>query len=1090
MAKSVNIVAELDERESDVSIPALLYPKIPPFSELPSAAKLFNFPGAVILRRFRKGEVICRQGDPGWTAFYIPTTEELTEIRNSPKKQLVEAAAELRKNKEKVADLEKQRADATDPKKAASLDDKISEAREQAEEIRKKMEELQGAAMYLELDIRVEPPSEGSRKVASVQLTSASVPIKKRRKGLIERITGAISSPSPSGSGPKRRSISIDAPLELDSKTREGALNEGELFGEMSCLYRAPRSATVIATRNCFMLEMLRSVLDVMMRDAKFKAKLDQIYRDRVLGLQLRSIPILSSLSPELLEEVRQKVELMDFPSGGVLYDEGDRSDGMHLIRSGIVKVMRNASYLIKVEDVVDWAALQTELIEASVPSSGPRQRVWSLLPLPLREWLPTSKPEDLTAERKIEIVDALNGLIRNSDLDRAADLFAEARAGRVARKIWQRLASPPKSSEQEMQRCQRLLIESLFGSKLPEWKQEDDTDPTYLFQPEEFRDWKASAAALVEASTAKEGEPKRRLWDLLSPAAQAALKPPPKPEEKVAAEVKVAVEAKVEKEPAADKAPAAAEAKVVKKVSPLAKRAADAKAERELSADEKTAVIEALNAIVRGRPLLLYPEFQTFVQSKKPARLVMEFLPSGQAWRDYDYQRLARGYNRLLLDVVFPKGLGTSRRPEGPPQVLAYRSRGEAIGEMALLEGKPRAATCVAYGHPEDDPERTVGPIQLVKVSQEVFDYLKEKSPDFLKQVEQLVASRKAETVRRSGTAPKARPTGPALPLTHRAEDLGLLQGQKLMLIDLDRCTRCDECVQACVNTHDDGRSRLFLDGPRYGRYLVPSTCRSCHDPVCMIGCPVGSIHRGGNGEIIIEDWCIGCGLCSSQCPYGSIQMHTIGIIPGSAPGWYYAPFSAVPPGWFKTGRFGKEWLSGTAPFVFDREFLSTLPSDADPAGPIAFRYEFEVSEDLLAPDRQFVVSMNSMDEGAALWLNGLPLLPVPVEGNGKLETEKKESRDEGWWEFEVTFPTGYLRRGKNLVAVRITPVGSGKSNRLLDLRLDREQGASTKLVEQKAVVCDLCSAQFGQRPACVTACPHDAAIRVDALNQFSMLP
>ena len=51
-------------------------------------------------------------------------------------------------------------------------------------------------------------------------------------------------------------------------------------------------------------------------------------------------------------------------------------------------------------------------------------------------------------------------------------------------------------------------------------------------------------------------------------------------------------------------------------------------------------------------------------------------------------------------------------------------------------------------------------------------------------------------------------------------------------MTIDLDRCTRCDECVRACVATHDDGRSRLFLEGPRYGPYLVPTTCRSWARP------------------------------------------------------------------------------------------------------------------------------------------------------------------------------------------------------------------------------------------------------------------
>jgi Fe-S-cluster-containing hydrogenase component 2 len=41
-------------------------------------------------------------------------------------------------------------------------------------------------------------------------------------------------------------------------------------------------------------------------------------------------------------------------------------------------------------------------------------------------------------------------------------------------------------------------------------------------------------------------------------------------------------------------------------------------------------------------------------------------------------------------------------------------------------------------------------------------------------------------------------------------------------------------------------------------------------------------------------------------------------------------------------------------------------------------------------------------------------------------------------------------------------------------------------KLVTERAVVCDLCSAQFGQVPACVTACPHDAAMRVNARFEF----
>jgi Fe-S-cluster-containing hydrogenase component 2/CRP-like cAMP-binding protein len=102
---------------------------------------------------------------------------------------------------------------------------------------------------------------------------------------------------------------------------------------------------------------------------------------------------------------------------------------------------------------------------------------------------------------------------------------------------------------------------------------------------------------------------------------------------------------------------------------------------------------------------------------------------------------------------------------------------------------------------------------------------------------------------------------------------ELNLYNSQNTLLIDLERCTRCDECVKACSDAHD-GVARFTRDGPRFGKYLVTMACRSCTDPKCMIGCPVGSIRRTDSLEIQIEDWCIGCERCANQCPFGNINM------------------------------------------------------------------------------------------------------------------------------------------------------------------------------------------------------------------------
>jgi len=98
---------------------------------------------------------------------------------------------------------------------------------------------------------------------------------------------------------------------------------------------------------------------------------------------------------------------------------------------------------------------------------------------------------------------------------------------------------------------------------------------------------------------------------------------------------------------------------------------------------------------------------------------------------------------------------------------------------------------------------------------------------------------------------------------------------GTATMIIDLERCTRCDDCVRACAAAHDNN-PRFLRRGPTNGRIMVANACMHCVDPVCMIGCPTGAIHRGAfGGEVVINPaTCIGCKACFNNCPYEAIRM------------------------------------------------------------------------------------------------------------------------------------------------------------------------------------------------------------------------
>jgi CRP-like cAMP-binding protein/Fe-S-cluster-containing hydrogenase component 2 len=214
-----------------------------------------------------------------------------------------------------------------------------------------------------------------------------------------------------------------------------------------------------------------------------------------------------------------------------------------------------------------------------------------------------------------------------------------------------------------------------------------------------------------------------------------------------------------------------------------------------------------------------------------------------------------------FLVRIGFVK---VSRAHNIEDLVLAYLPRGGYFGEMGLLalesgaNASKRNATCTALDH-----------VELVKISAEDFHAMLQRFPEVRRNLEQVAQERAAENL-----ALQRREERNVTLDQYLAQ--GLMDAQSLLVLDLEKCTRCDQCVRACADAHD-GVTRLLRDGLRFDHFLIATSCRQCKDPLCMVGCPVGSIRRRNSLEVIIEDWCVGCGLCATNCPYGNINLQQI---------------------------------------------------------------------------------------------------------------------------------------------------------------------------------------------------------------------
>jgi Fe-S-cluster-containing hydrogenase component 2 len=708
MAKSFR-PADLPERDGDIELSTEQMVNLSFFARLSEKVKesLARYPGFMQLRRYRQGEVICRQGAEACTGFFILRGIDLFYLRDvlgesgGPVLDTINAL---------IAGISTDRREALSGLygKRRAIDQSLQDA------LKRKAGKSDIDALRAQRQELWDQSCREPQRFARVFLATGSKPtIRSSRGGLFGWFRKSAKAQKDAESLP--RSLPFDGPTSIDFRSRQATLHEGELFGEMACLYRRPRSATVVAQRDGYLLEMLSSILEEVDKDPAYQKERDEIYKSRVLDLQLRDLSFFRDLTnqqfSEVFEVLRPLVELERYDAGQLICDEFERSDCMYLVREGLVQVKKNVSCLLQMDDILDWQQLGA-LLHGGAGNLAPISR---MLPEQIVKSLPDIEAQRAQETEKAELVHALNDILRNPQLAAAAEL-------------------------------KDLLSGQVLAAQLPDV--------------------------------------------------------PEKPKERTA--------------------------------------------------------------------------------------------------------QHQRRINRWLLEAALPESVVRRfRKSSGPDQILTYLSRGEYFGEMGLLSHQPRNATCIAFGQPQRSqygsnahrlvwehkpykpttlefkkPEsvelqKDTGRVELVRISWPAFKHLLDLSPALRDKVAAESARREEHT--RARLASQAHYEGDQGLSSGEASRLGLIQGQKLMLIDLERCTRCDECVKACVDTHNDGHTRLHLFGPRFDKYLVPATCRSCLDPVCMIGCPVRSIQRGDNRQMEIKDWCIGCAKCAKQCPYDSIQIYPL---------------------------------------------------------------------------------------------------------------------------------------------------------------------------------------------------------------------
>ena len=254
----------------------------------------------------------------------------------------------------------------------------------------------------------------------------------------------------------------------------------------------------------------------------------------------------------------------------------------------------------------------------------------------------------------------------------------------------------------------------------------------------------------------------------------------------------------------------------------------------------------------------------------------------------------ITEGDEGFDIFVIRQGSMVVEKNVGGKPVFLSYLPAGSYVGEMAVLGDGRRTATV-----------RAAIKSEVIRLDGAAFRRLLERKPALLANAKGDMAGRQA--LNDFVEAKKASFGGVVDLYSSVASFLvenGIGEATDVLLIDETLCVGCDNCERACADSHD-GLSRLDREaGKTYAHLHVPTSCRHCEHPHCMADCPPNAIHRGPDGEVFIDDSCIGCGNCQRNCPYGVIRMEKLPPAKPNLLAWLLAGLGPGP------GEPPKKWI------------------------------------------------------------------------------------------------------------------------------------------------------------------------------------